>query len=229
MSKTQKAKITNSCANCFKEESEGVTFPKCGGCGSIRYCSKGCQKLHWTVGGHKHECNFTPKSKTQSSPSSTGIGGGGGGGALVVRNNHGYILSDDLGQFLKTIIAEHYGDLNKSYSDAFLRIGMKHGCMILDSNKTFKESGIIGDYKTFANNYMKGLIPSESVDFKFMFQYYTIDEFIAEFQNRLGLDRPLVNHVVSMISKSSNFSACVFGIIDIELKEFYAFRGIFAQ
>lgn len=44
--------LRRTCANCCKEN-DG-SFKKCGGCKTVAYCSKDCQKSGWPL--HKGEC-----------------------------------------------------------------------------------------------------------------------------------------------------------------------------
>ena len=43
--------LFHPCAACGVESSH-----RCGGCKELYYCSKKCQKRHWTKGGHSREC-----------------------------------------------------------------------------------------------------------------------------------------------------------------------------
>lgn len=51
------------CSNCFGIASSGSTLFRCSRCRRNMYCSKVCQKLHWSE--HKSECS----SSSPSSPS----------------------------------------------------------------------------------------------------------------------------------------------------------------
>merc|ERR1712098_546410 len=53
ISKTVRALM--SCANCEKKERSKKEFKKCLGCNSVYYCSKACQKAHWS--SHKKCAN----------------------------------------------------------------------------------------------------------------------------------------------------------------------------
>jgi hypothetical protein len=45
------------CASCaITEQSDGIQLKKCSVCKHVSYCSKECQRLHWTKGGHKTFC-----------------------------------------------------------------------------------------------------------------------------------------------------------------------------
>jgi len=45
-----------SCSSCNKPEPSTRKFRRCMGCRTVQYCSKECQRAHWSPGGHKQEC-----------------------------------------------------------------------------------------------------------------------------------------------------------------------------
>ncbi|KAJ5767030.1 uncharacterized protein N7511_004646 [Penicillium nucicola] len=50
-----------TCAKCKQSESDTLILKKCGGCNSIWYCSKTCQKQDWD--SHKDDCKATTRSQ----------------------------------------------------------------------------------------------------------------------------------------------------------------------
>jgi len=55
--KSNKKRLTNRCAVCFKTDSEeGIILEECGMCSYYSYCSKACQRIHWKDRNHCGEC-----------------------------------------------------------------------------------------------------------------------------------------------------------------------------
>lgn len=53
------------CENCKINQQE-VNLFKCAGCKSSMYCSKECQKVSWSTGGHRTHCKVLQKSSIQT-------------------------------------------------------------------------------------------------------------------------------------------------------------------
>ena len=49
------------CDTCF---APGDSLQRCAGCKQRYYCSTACQRLHWTVGGHKANCKFEKRGRS---------------------------------------------------------------------------------------------------------------------------------------------------------------------
>jgi len=54
-SQKKKGSAGHECANCGTSESDGVTLNSCGRCRDVKYCSRDCQRQHWS-GGHRQFC-----------------------------------------------------------------------------------------------------------------------------------------------------------------------------
>ncbi|KZV72520.1 hypothetical protein PENSPDRAFT_352254 [Peniophora sp. CONT] len=39
-----------------RKDDTTIKLLQCAGCGEVRYCSKKCQRIDWTAGGHKRMC-----------------------------------------------------------------------------------------------------------------------------------------------------------------------------
>jgi len=50
------------CANCLKQQhsNTGLELFSCGGCKTVKYCGRQCQREHWKR-GHKHQCGSAKK------------------------------------------------------------------------------------------------------------------------------------------------------------------------
>jgi hypothetical protein len=57
-----------TCGSCGKEVAQGSRNNICGGCKSVRYCGKDCQKAHWKSGGHKALCKKPTNNTTATRP-----------------------------------------------------------------------------------------------------------------------------------------------------------------
>ena len=62
--RSEKAIENRVCAGCETEDASLV----CSRCRCTRYCSKQCQKTHWTEGGHKKYCSLDPLYHLTSVP-----------------------------------------------------------------------------------------------------------------------------------------------------------------
>ena len=54
---------------CANTECGNLNAKKlCASCKRVSYCSRRCQKMHWTEGGHKRHCVPVPKAAAASPP-----------------------------------------------------------------------------------------------------------------------------------------------------------------
>ena len=54
------------CDNCnISFSSERTRNKMCGRCKAVWYCSKACQREHWTAGGHKKECRSVAEQMSE--------------------------------------------------------------------------------------------------------------------------------------------------------------------
>jgi hypothetical protein len=56
------------CVQCSKKSEIGEPFPSCGGCRLVVYCSKECQKKHWSA-SHQESCPRTMTNKKSAKKS----------------------------------------------------------------------------------------------------------------------------------------------------------------
>ncbi|KAI0433668.1 hypothetical protein F5Y09DRAFT_54592 [Xylaria sp. FL1042] len=67
--------LSTTCSGCLLPSTPGSDPPSasqpartvkaCTGCRTVAYCSTACQKLDWTVGGHKAECNVFKRVRAE--------------------------------------------------------------------------------------------------------------------------------------------------------------------
>ncbi|KAJ7715610.1 hypothetical protein B0H16DRAFT_1741767 [Mycena metata] len=52
------SQVLSTCDNIKCNRMSKELFKRCSGCRSTHYCSQGCQRAHWTEGGHRESCSL---------------------------------------------------------------------------------------------------------------------------------------------------------------------------